>query len=51
MRKLAFLLIALAVFGLYTLSGISRTEWMHDGHYFEMFAIAGVFALILLPNI
>lgn len=24
---------------------------MHYGHYFEMFAIAGVFAVILLPNI
>ena len=34
----------------------AKLDWnqeliMHYGHYFEMFAIAGVFAVILLPNI
>lgn len=44
----------LVIVGLIAFAG--RMEWnqeliMHYGHYFEMFAIAGVFAVILLPNI
>lgn len=48
---LAFAVIAAGALGLYAASGFSIHEWMHYGHYFEMFAIAGVFTLVLLPNI
>ena len=40
-----------AVVGFIYYSGLSKEVVMHYGHLFEMFAIAGVFAVILLPNI
>ncbi len=47
----AFLLVIIGVLGWYYTGDKSNSEWMHYGHLFEMFAIAGVFVLILLPNI
>lgn len=49
---IAFLLIIGGIVGIY-LGDVfqSQKELMHYGHLFEMFAIAGVFFLILLPNI
>jgi len=47
----AFLAIITGVLGMYFGRLLDHQEWMHYGHYFEMFAIVGVFAVILLPNI
>lgn len=47
----AFLVITVAIFGIYFTQMFNQQEIMHLGHYFEMFAIGGVFAIILLPNI
>ncbi len=47
----AFLAVLAGVLGLFFAGSWDQKEWMHYGHYFEMFAIAGVFAFILLPNI
>jgi hypothetical protein len=47
----AFLVIIMGVLGMFFARALDHREWMHYGHYFEMAAIAGVFALILLPNI
>lgn len=47
----AFLIVIGGVIGLYVGNVFNHEEWMNYGHYFEMFAIAGVFAVILLPNI
>jgi ferredoxin len=47
----AFLAVIAGVLGLFFAGAWDQKEWMHYGHYFEMFAIAGVFALVLLPNI
>jgi ferredoxin len=48
---IAFLVIVAGVLGLFFSRPWDQREWMHIGHNFEMFAIAGVFALVLLPNI
>jgi ferredoxin len=48
---IAFLVIVTGVLGMFFGRVLDQKEWMHYGHYFEMFAIAGVFAAILLPNI
>jgi ferredoxin len=48
---IAFLLVAAGVLGLFFGRVFDHAEWMHYGHYFEMIAIAGVFAVVLLPNI
>ncbi len=48
---ISFLLIIIAIAG-FSFSGIfNKEEWLHYGHLFEMFAIGGVFVVILLPNI
>ena len=48
---IAFLLIAVVVFGLDTFIEIGKDKWLHYGHLFEMLAFAGVFVIILIPNI
>lgn len=48
---IAFLVVIGGVLGLFFGEVFNYEEWMHYGHYFEMFAIAGVFTVILLPNI
>jgi ferredoxin len=48
---MAFLLLIGAVIGFAAFENFNVENIVHIGHYFEMFAIAGVFALILLPNI
>jgi ferredoxin len=48
---LFFVLLAVAVFLFSVHIGNQAEIIMHTGHYFEMFAIAGVFAIILLPNL
>lgn len=48
---IAFLLIIGGVTGAYFSDVFSKDEWLHYGHLFEMFAIGGVFVLILLPNL
>jgi quinone-modifying oxidoreductase subunit QmoC len=47
----SFLIIAATIIGLFYILNTDKTEWMHWGHLFEMFAIIGVFTIILLPNI
>jgi len=46
-----FILIVVAVFGFSYYEKNNIETIMHLGHYFEMFAIAGVFGFIILPNI
>ncbi len=48
---IAFLLVIIGIVGTYATGVFSHDEWLHYGHYFEMFAIAFVFGIILLPNI
>lgn len=48
---LAFLILIAAVIGFAAFQGFDTEHIVHIGHYFEMFAIGGVFAIILLPNI
>ncbi|MEI6089956.1 MAG: 4Fe-4S dicluster domain-containing protein [bacterium] len=48
---IAFLVVIGGVVGLYVGDVFNQEQMMHYGHYFEMFAIVGVFALILLPNL
>lgn len=48
---LAMIAIFGAVVGISYFSEFTHSELMHIGHLFEMVAIAGVFAIILLPNI
>lgn len=48
---IAFLMIIAAVTGLFFNNTFSQKEWLHYGHYFEMFAIGSIFILILLPNL
>ncbi len=48
---IAFLIVIVGIVGLYVSNVFTHEQWMHYGHYFEMFAIAGVFAIILVPNI
>ncbi len=47
----AFTLIIGGIVGLYASNTFQFEEWMHYGHLFEMLAIGGVFAVIILPNI
>lgn len=48
---IAFILTALGVFYFSAKEGFKLETIMHTGHTFEMYAIAGVFGIILLPNI
>jgi quinone-modifying oxidoreductase subunit QmoC len=48
---IAFLVVIAGVVVLYAGNAFTHEEWMSYGHYFEMFVIAGVFGLILLPNL
>ncbi len=47
----AFVLLAAAVVWFAFAQDLNTAKLLHYGHYFEMFAIAGVFAFILLPNL
>ena len=47
----AMLLVAALVIGYAVNESFNAEKIMHFAHYFEMFAIAGVFGTILLPNI
>jgi quinone-modifying oxidoreductase subunit QmoC len=47
----AFILVAVAVIGYSISENFNLEKIMHVGHYFEMIAIAAVFAIILLPNL
>ena len=46
-----FLLVIAGVLGFSSYENYDVEKIMHFGHYFEMFAIAGVFSIILVPNI
>ena len=46
-----FVLVLAGVIALAFYEKFDAEKIMHFGHYFEMFAIAGVFTFILLPNI
>lgn len=48
---IAFVLILAGIITLYAGGIFDQEEMMHYGHLFEMFAIGGVFAVILMPNI
>ncbi|MEI6853267.1 MAG: 4Fe-4S dicluster domain-containing protein [Bacteroidota bacterium] len=48
---IAFLLVIFGVVGLFINGSFTHEEWMHYGHNFEMYAIASVFVVILIPNI
>lgn len=48
---IGFLLIIAGVLVFASSKDFNQEVIMHYGHYFEMFAIAGVFAVILVPNI
>ena len=48
---LAFVVVALGVIFFGYRQAFDLDEMMHFGHYFEMFAILGVFGIVLLPNI
>ncbi len=48
---IAFLVVIAGIVGVYLSGTFSNEELMHYGHSFEMFAIAGVFLLILTPNL
>jgi len=48
---LMFVLTALGVFAFSSYEDFELGSIMHVGHFFEMFAIGGVFAVILLPNL
>ncbi len=47
----AFILLAVAVIAFAYRQDFDPGRLLHYGHYFEMIAIAGVFAVILLPNL
>jgi len=47
----AFVLLAAGVVWFAAAQNFNMESLLHTGHYFEMFAIAGVFAFILLPNL
>ena len=48
---IAFLIVIVGVIGVSVKGGFDHSEWLHYGHYFEMYSIAGIFAFILFPNI
>ena len=48
---IAMVLVFAGVLGFAYYKEFNLEQIMHFGHYFEMFAIAGVFTLILTPNI
>ncbi len=48
---IAMVLIFAGVIGYATSEKFDTEKIMHIGHYFEMFAIGGVFGIILLPNL
>ncbi len=48
---IAFILVAFAVIAVGFKTEFNTEKMLHFGHYFEIFAIAGVFALIILPNV
>jgi ferredoxin len=47
----SFIIVALAVIGYGQYVHFNPERIIHSGHYFEMIAIATVFAVIILPNI
>ena len=47
----AFIIMIAVVLGFAYYQGFELEPIMHYGHYFEMFAIIGVFTIILLPNL
>lgn len=47
----AFLVLLAVIIGIRAGNLFNNEEWLHWGHMFEIYAIAGVFSLILLPNI
>ncbi|MDP4267788.1 MAG: 4Fe-4S dicluster domain-containing protein [Bacteroidota bacterium] len=51
LTMIAFIIIAIAELGFIMYEDFNVMKIMHYGHYFEMFAIAGVFIVIFLPNI
>ena len=48
---IALLVVAASVIAFANYLNYDEVQIMHFGHYFEMFAISGVFAIVLLPNI
>jgi len=46
-----FLIILGGIIGLHFSGIFDQEEFMHYGHYFEIFSIVGVFSFILLPNL
>ncbi len=48
---IAFMIVIIAIAGMFYSKTFSQDEWLHYGHYFEMFAIAAVFGILLFPNI
>lgn len=48
---IGFILLIAAVIGFASFKNFQVDTIMHYGHYFEMYAILGVFTIILLPNI
>lgn len=48
---LAMVLVLIGVIGFAASQSFDLEKVMHFGHYFEMFAIAGVFAVIIAPNV
>lgn len=50
MTIIAFVLVAIGVVSFAASQSFNPEAIMHFGHYFEMIAIGGVFAIILLPN-
>lgn len=48
---IAFIMVIAAIAALYSGYSLTHAQWLHYGHFFEMLAIAGVFVIILLPNI
>ncbi|MDA3818354.1 MAG: 4Fe-4S dicluster domain-containing protein [Prolixibacteraceae bacterium] len=48
---IAFVVVAIGVIAFAYAQAFNLETILHIGHYFEMFAIGGVFAIILLPNI
>lgn len=47
----AFIVSAIAFVLAFSMNIFSNEEWLYYGHFFEMFAIGGVFIVILFPNI
>lgn len=48
---IAFLITAVGFIFAYSMNVFSQDEWLYYGHLFEILAIAGVFVVVLIPNI